>query len=466
MKLRNPNLAARFIGLMLLALIVSQALTLSIFWDERAGALREVAKSDFLSRTSSLASLLDRMPVDERQMTLQVSSTAYERFWLFPASPSQPSEWWKFARRHLLEPLSHGKPQGTLSIQFRSEDEVPPATIDATAAWSVPGEALWPSPRTARFIYLPQLNVMGVATPLKNGTWLHAAYAKPVTDSPFSRRALVSLGITALALTLIAVLIARGISQPLRDLALAAQRLGRGHSGTELREHGPEDIRRTAKAFNQMQRRIQRFVDDRTRMLAAVGHDLRTPLTSLRLRIEFIQDPEVQRKMLATLDEITAITEAAIGYGRDNAVTEPTRTMDIGTLVESLCEDLVTLGMAVSFSCNSKVILECRPDALRRAIRNLIENAVRYGECADVRVYSADKHVHISVTDRGNGIPDSELEAVFTPFYRLEHSRNRNTGGVGLGLSIVRSIARQHGGEITLTNHNGGLEAIISLPEN
>ncbi|MNO84116.1 Signal transduction histidine-protein kinase BaeS [compost metagenome] len=215
-----------------------------------------------------------------------------------------------------------------------------------------------------------------------------------------------------------------------------------------------------------MQRRIQRFVDDRTRMLAAVGHDLRTPLTSLRLRVEFIQDPEVQRKMLATLDEITAITEAAIGYGRDNAVTEPTRTMDIGTLVESLCEDLVTLGMAVSFSCNSKVILECRPDALRRAIRNLIENAVRYGECADVRVYSADKHVHISVTDRGNGIPDSELEAVFTPFYRLEHSRNRNTGGVGLGLSIVRSIARQHGGEITLINHNGGLEAIISLPEN
>lgn len=466
MKLWNPNLAARFIGLILLALIISQALTLSIFWDERASALREVAKSDFLSRTASLASLLDRMPLDERQMTLQVSSTAYERFWLFPSSPSKPSEWWRFARRHLLEPLSHGQPQAKSPVQFRSEEEVPPATIDATAAWSTPGEPLWPSNRTASFIYLPQLNVMGLATPLNDGTWLHAAYAKPVTDSPFSRRALVSLGITALALTLIAVLIARGISRPLRDLAHAAQRLGRGHGGTELQENGPEDVRRTAQAFNQMQRRIQRFVDDRTRMLAAVGHDLRTPLTSLRLRVEFIQDPVTQRKMLATLDEITAITEAAIGYGRDNAVTEPTRTMDIGTLVESLCEDLVTLGMNVAFYCDSKVILECRPDALRRAIRNLIENAARYGESANVRVYRADKHVRISVLDQGSGIPDSELEAVFTPFYRLEHSRNRNTGGVGLGLSIVRSIARQHGGEVTLINHTKGLEAIISLPEN
>lgn len=198
-------------------------------------------------------------------------------------------------------------------------------------------------------------------------------------------------------------------------------------------------------------------------MLAAIGHDLRTPITSMRLRSEFVADEETRRKLLATLDEMQTMTEATLTFAREEAMREETRTVDLSALIESLCADLSDLGWDVTFRNGERIAYRCRPDALRRAVRNLIENAVRYGQRARVFLASTDNAIEVAVEDDGPGIAEQEFERVFAPFVRLENSRNRETGGVGLGLAIARSIVRGHGGDITLAN-GGGLHATIRLP--
>jgi signal transduction histidine kinase len=265
-------------------------------------------------------------------------------------------------------------------------------------------------------------------------------------------------------LSVFGIVVARGIARPMRRLAVAAEALGRGESVVPLPEAGPDDIRNTAEAFNRMQERLQRFVEDRTRMLAAIGHDLRTPLTTLRLRAEFVADAEEREKMLATIAEVQKMTEATLAFAREEATAEGTRTVDLPALVESLCDDLAELGQDVTFQEGPKISYRCRPDALRRAVRNLVENAVRYGERARVHVARSGDGVEIVIEDDGPGIPDGAAEQVFAPFFRIENSRNPETGGVGLGLSIARTIVRHHGGDIILANQANGLRATISLP--
>jgi signal transduction histidine kinase len=265
---------------------------------------------------------------------------------------------------------------------------------------------------------------------------------------------------------LIAVLVAHRVARPMRRLAFAAEAFGRGEEIARLPEEGPTDIRRTAEAFNRMQERLRRFVADRTSMLAAIGHDLRTPITSLRLRAEFVTDEEMREKILATLDEMQAMTEATLAFAREEATGEPTRVIDLSALAESVCNDLADIGWNVTFADSGKIPYRCRPAALRRAMRNLIENAVRYGGEARVSLALADEWFEIAVDDSGPGIPDEEFERVFAPFFRLEGSRSRTTGGVGLGLSIARTIVRGHGGDIVLANlRGGGLRAMIRLPQ-
>jgi signal transduction histidine kinase len=213
-----------------------------------------------------------------------------------------------------------------------------------------------------------------------------------------------------------------------------------------------------------MQARLHRFVDDRTRMLAALGHDLRTPLTSLRLRAEFVADEELRDRMLSTIAEIQGMSEATLAFAREEATVESTRTVDLSALVASLCDDLAEIGCSVSFVEMPKISYRCRPDALRRAFRNLVENAVRYGDRARVSLVRNADTIEIVVEDDGPGIPDGATEQVFAPFFRLESSRNRETGGVGLGLSIARTIVRRHGGDIDLRNQATGLRATVRLP--
>jgi signal transduction histidine kinase len=251
----------------------------------------------------------------------------------------------------------------------------------------------------------------------------------------------------------------------MRRLAEVADGLGRGEAVEPLPEAGPEEVRRTARAFNEMQRRLRRFVEDRTRMLAAIGHDLRTPITSLRLRAELLEDEEARSRILATLDEMQRMIEATLAFAREEASREATRTVDLGALVESVCVDLADLGLDTAYEPGPRLACACRPDSLRRAVRNLVENAARYGRRARVTALRQGAELVVRVDDDGPGIPPEALERVFAPFVRLEESRSSETGGVGLGLAIARTIARAHGGDVRLANRpEGGLRAELALP--
>ena len=201
-------------------------------------------------------------------------------------------------------------------------------------------------------------------------------------------------------------------------------------------------------------------------MLAAISHDLRTPITTLRLRAEFIEDPETRDKILETLDEMQQMTEATLAFLREDAAREDSRQVDLAALIQSLCDDLADAGREVAFAGAGRTPLVCRPVALKRALANLIENAVAYGARARVALEEGAAELRIVIDDDGPGIPPDRMEAVFEPFVRLEESRSRETGGVGLGLAIARSIARGHGGDVTLENRpEGGLRAILRLPK-
>ncbi len=264
----------------------------------------------------------------------------------------------------------------------------------------------------------------------------------------------------------VVILMLRRITRPLTALSLAAERLGRGESVDPLPETGPREIRQSTAAFNQMQERLSRFIRDRTTLLAAISHDLRTPITSLRLRAELVDDPETREKLLDTLEEMQRMTEATLAFAREEASEEATRPVDLAALVESLCADFADMGKPVTFSGAGKTPYACRPTGLKRALRNLIENAFTYGERAGVSLESAPEGHRIRIEDDGPGIPEAEIEKVFAPFVRLEESRSRETGGIGLGLAIARSIVRAHGGELTLENSpEGGLRASVFLPK-
>ncbi|KJS38335.1 MAG: hypothetical protein VR70_10270, partial [Rhodospirillaceae bacterium BRH_c57] len=275
----------------------------------------------------------------------------------------------------------------------------------------------------------------------------------------------VSTLIMFVAVLVAAIWAARRLARPLRHMALAADRLGRDVTAPPLPEEGPEEVRRAAEAFNRMQSRLRRLVEDRMQMLAAISHDLRTPITLLRLRAEFMQDKTEQAKTLQTLDEMAEMVNSLLAFAREEAAEEEMRVVDLAALVETVCVDLADTGAKVTCRLAEPLPMSCRVSAVRRAVTNLVSNAVRHGGEASVAVETTPGQVRIIVEDEGPGIPEGELEQVFRPFYRVERSRNRDTGGVGLGLAVVRSVARQHGGDAFVKNRpDRGLRAIMALP--
>jgi signal transduction histidine kinase len=238
-----------------------------------------------------------------------------------------------------------------------------------------------------------------------------------------------------------------------------------------LPEKGPTEVATAARAFNTMAERIRRFVSDRTQMLAAIGHDLRTPITRLRLRAEFLEDEELRKKMLADLAEMEAMVTTTLTFARDDAATEPSVPLDLAALCRTVLDEAQDAHpdveeSAFTYRGPERLTVHARPVALKRALANLVGNALAYGGAARVKLDPpAGGIARLEVQDDGPGVPETELEAVFAPFRRLEGSRNRETGGVGLGLPIARNILRAHGGDVVLRNKpGGGLSALVTLP--
>ena len=272
-----------------------------------------------------------------------------------------------------------------------------------------------------------------------------------------------------LAIAVIALLAMRWAVRPLQRLAHAADALGRDLSGAPLAETGPREVRQAARAFNTMQNRLASYLNDRLRILAAVSHDLKSPITRLKLRAEMLADATQREKFLRDLDDMETMIAATLDFLRGESRQENGVLLDINALVSALRDDMQAVNTIVEVQGEASRPLLARPQALKRCLANLLDNAIRYGgsETACVRITLEDstESPNLHIDDHGPGIPEAELEQMFEPFRRGETSRNRATGGAGLGLAIARNLARAHGGDVTLENRpEGGLRASLTLP--
>ena len=309
---------------------------------------------------------------------------------------------------------------------------------------------------------------VGLKTP--DGEWLNVRIAvEPPRPwhSPGFLMAFLVMTAAAAGLILWAV---RRLTAPVAILAAAAEALGRDVNAPPLPEDGPTEVATAAAAFNTMASRIRRFVQDRTELLTAIGHDLRTPITRLKLRAEFIDDEEQRAKIMADLEELEAMVSATLAFGRDVRSGEPVTSVDLVELLRTVLDEAgdarPEAAEALAYDGPAHLTVRVRSLSLKRALSNLIGNAVAYGGAARVRLLPpVDGMLTIEIEDDGPGIPPEELDRVFEPFHRGEPSRTRETGGMGLGLPIARNIMRAHGGDVALANRpQGGVKVTVTLP--
>lgn len=305
---------------------------------------------------------------------------------------------------------------------------------------------------------------------LASGGWLRIQGSAPAEIFAWPTHHFVTLGIMLLMVFLLVWLVARMTVRPLTQLAGAARGLGVDLKRPPLPEDGPTEVREAAQAFNAMQQRIRTGIEERERFLAAVSHDLKTPVTRLRLRSELLENTGLRERFVHDLDEMQGMLDSALGFLHGKATDEAIQPLDLTALLESMVDDYADMGRLVRLQAPEALRIAGRPQALRRAIGNLLDNALKYGcevgiEIAQEKDAQQHETLRIVVEDAGPGLPEDKLERVFEPFYRLESSRSRETGGVGLGLAIVRQVAQGHGGDVVLENRaGGGLRAVLRLP--
>jgi signal transduction histidine kinase len=316
-----------------------------------------------------------------------------------------------------------------------------------------------PSPgRRAPYTWL-----FDVTVTLPDGDRVMYRALAPLPAPPLPPQIFVELAVLTVLLGVAMFVMARTITRPLRDLANAADAVGRGATLPPLAEKGARELRRATRAFNTMQERLRRYLESRTRVVAAMSHDLRTTLTRLRLRAESIENDELRARFAADLDEMSQMVHGALGLFRGLNDDEPLDRVDVNVLLETLQADFAELGASVTIDGRANAPFCARPLALKRCLTNILHNAVSYGTRATALV-SDGEELTIRIRDEGPGIPVEAQEQVFEPFFRLEPSRNRDTGGAGLGLSIARDIVQAHGGSISLRNLDRGLEVVMVLP--
>ena len=371
-----------------------------------------------------------------------------------------------------LDPAGGVQASVEATLPYNNPDAAPPELQRAVRPFLLYGQVPQPlRPRETQVRAAGEQHIV-LNLRLQDDRWLVLRTgfppARPWASASFLW-AWAGMTLAAAGLTLWAV---RRLTAPVRLLGAAAERLGRDVNAPALDEDGPEEVATAARAFNTMAGRIRRFVADRTFLLTAIGHDLRTPITRLTLRAEWMEDDEQRRKMLADLQELEAMVAATLAFGRDVAGSEPAVPMDLAVLLRTVLDETADARPAahLAYAGPEHLAIQARPVALKRAIANLVGNAVAYGGNARIVLCTpaegaGDGQVVVQVEDTGPGIPPEELDRVFEPFHRLDRSRNRETGGTGLGLPITRNILRAHGGDVTLANRTGGgVRATVTLP--
>lgn len=444
-RLIPDTLAGRTLLILLLGLSLFH---LCSIWIYRLGVADLVGTSreeQLADRLASVKGVIAGLPAEEREETAHALSTATMEIHWSPRSLVNPSD---------------SESEKIARIRQRLRERVPELSDDQIRlAFAEEGRpAVNADPDVFDHLLLASVQ-------LPDLSWLNFSVSTLRFASAHDYGLLASLTAMALGILIVAMVLIRSVTAPLRSLAAAADRIGIDGVMAEVPPRGPREVRLAAAAFHRMQARIKRLLDDRTQTLAAVSHDLRTPITRLRLRAHFVENDELRRSVESDLDEMEAMIIATLDFLRGDGAGEEVKKVDVATILETVCDQLVDTGHQVALAVDGPAPVRCRPLAIKRALSNLIENAVKYGVRARVALIREPQALTVTIDDDGPGIPPSEIERVFDPFYRLESSRSRETGGVGLGLTVARSTIRAHGGDITLANSSsGGLTVTVTLP--
>ena len=399
-----------------------------------------------LDRAAAVATTLTAVPASSHYVVMNTMSS---RIWKFAPVPvpktaraMTPEE--ATLAKHLDEMLPNSVPnQNLISVKLHAPISDLPANL---------------VPHTVG----PVGDTIQAIVPIDKHTMMSGVFVRG--PAPWPMEIFVAAVVAILVASLGAALVARRVVRPLSELTKAAAVMASGTGTPHVNEQGPNDVRDAAVAFNAMATKVTRTLESQRHLLSAVGHDLRTPLTAMRINLEFVDDEDLRDGLMHNLEELQILTEQVLAAAK-GAGGEPPRQVDLSALVESLCTDLDELGEPVSWATHAPAPISCRPNEIKRAVRNLVENAVAYGHKADVRIADTIDGYDVLVEDEGPGIPENDRQRVFEPFVRLESSRNEDTGGTGLGLTLVKAIVEGHGGAVKLENRpGGGLRARMHLP--
>jgi len=436
------SLFARMVMILLAGLLAAQLASLWLQWGERASVVSQARGLNFADRVVEVIRVLEAEPTTRREAALATLRARDLQLTLISDDQVSPNE-------------PRGQIQATIAARLGSAREVRSLGGGGSGMSGGGGMMQHGNPTMRRF-----------DVRLKDGQWLRIVGTNEVAAPPaLSNDLIVQLLITLLIVAAVVMIAVREATRPLQQLATAADTLGSDLDAPPLAETGPTETRRAAQAFNRMQARIKHLIDERARALAAVSHDLRTPLTRLRLRAELVDDEKLREQMAADLDAMAAMIDATLDYLRGLQDAEVARPIDMNALLQSLADDAAVLGKAIRVDGMALAPFTGRLSALRRAVQNLIDNAIKYGHSAHILIDDTVSTLRVTVEDEGYGIAPDELPRVTEPYYRPDASRSRETGGVGLGLSIVKDIVLLHGGELVLSNRpQGGLSAAIVLP--
>ncbi|WP_374428334.1 ATP-binding protein [Ideonella dechloratans] len=475
------TLYGRLLGVLLIGLVAGQGLSLWINLAERDRVVQRSTGLQPARRVADLVLLLDTLDAAERQRFVRLMDAPPLRVRLLeapeplqapgPAATAAPETALALYRQGLRQGLGDGRPFELAAWQI-TPPQRPGSLADGPASPPPPPSAAspadpraaWRAQRAERWRHHAGL-VFVAQVPLQGGQWLRLENRPLADDTSLPWRVPVSLLVLALTVAALSWWAVRRVTRPLADLARAADGLGQDLTQAPLPETGPQEVARANRAFNRMQQRLRRTLEGRTRMLAAVSHDLKTPLTRMRLRAEMLDDEDLRERMEHDLDEMSQMVGDALDHLRGLEQAQERRPVDVMALLESLQADQQAMGRDVRLEGACERPWLGGAAALRRCVNNLVDNAVLYGQRALLSVQDSPEAVTIRVRDAGPGLPPEALEQVFEPFFRLEASRNRVTGGTGLGLAIARQIAEGAGGTLSLRNPpEGGLEATLRLP--
>jgi signal transduction histidine kinase len=439
-------------GRVVAVLIVGLALVLSIgaavHLRERNDLLQQAGAAGMARQIADAVRVLDAQTPAARASTAESLGSVSLKVTLQPA-PSEVGSSARGPHAARIEALLDAYLGGRREIRLERGMAMPPMPMGAV-----------PMPHA-----MPSMRPATVQVRLRDGTWATFSYAAPPLRVAWPYHLLVEAVALMLIVIAVAIVAVRRATRPLAVLASAADDLGANINRPPLPEEGPDEVRRAARAFNSMQARLKDYIEDRGRILAAIAHDLKTPLALLRLRTEALStDAELKAKFEGDLQRMERLVAETLDFVRTLDSPEAAQPVDVVALLESLKDDTAALGWDVQIRGSARPY-PAKARALQRCLTNLVENAVRYGKRARIQLEESGAELRIRIRDDGPGIPERELERVFEPFYRLEASRNRATGGSGLGLAIARTIARAHGGNVSLRNaQGGGLEVLLTLP--